>query len=86
MKRVRVTLGSAFVVAMLLAPLAHGQEAPPSKGDPNRIRWIRPFKEAMNQAKGSQRLVFAKPILGGSNTPKAGGTVAGGKDDCDGSW
>jgi hypothetical protein len=67
----------AFVFALAL------QDAP---GDPSHIQWVRPFKDALARAKETGRPLFVKPILGGSNTPKKGGTVAGGKDDCDGSW
>ncbi len=77
-------------VAFLLIGLL--QDSPKSKdegaipGNTSRIRWIRPFNEALKQGKEARRLVFVKPIIGGSNTPKPGGRIADGKNDCDGSW
>ena len=74
----------AIVAAILLT--GRSQESSECRVDENRIRWIRPFKAALKSARESRRLVFTKPILGGSNAPKPGGRVAGGKDDCEGSW
>ncbi len=73
------------ILALALVSSLLAQDAP-KPGDPSRIQWVRPFKDALKQAKEKNRLLFIKPILGGSNTPKEGGKVAGGKNDCDGSW
>lgn len=58
----------------------------PEAGDATRICWVRPYAEAVKQAKVTNRLILAKPIMGGTNKPKPGGLPAGGKTDCDGSW
>ena len=88
-----VSFGLGFSLSLLClgstsgVPAADGKAAKPSEaGDANRIRWVRPYAEAVKQAKATNRLILAKPIMGGSNTPKPGGLPAGGKTDCDGSW
>jgi len=86
MTHIPYVLGGLLLLGFLQDPPGRPAQGDGAAVDSNRIRWVRPFKVAMQQAKESRRLVFAKPILGGSNTPKSGGIVAGGKNDCDGSW
>jgi hypothetical protein len=55
-------------------------------GDPRRVRWVRPWSEAVAAARASGRPILAKPIMGGSNTPDPDGVPCGGERDCEGSW
>jgi hypothetical protein len=55
-------------------------------GDPRRVRWVRPWSEAVAAARASRRPILAKPIMGGSNTPDPDGVPCGGERDCEGSW
>lgn len=56
------------------------------QGDAERVQWVRPYREAARASKERNRLLLAKPIYGGTNTPVEGGVLAGGKNDCEGSW
>jgi hypothetical protein len=55
-------------------------------GDSRRVRWIRPYADAIASAVALHRPLLVKPILGGSNTPDPKGVPCGGKHDCEGSW
>ena len=69
---------TAFALTVLLSPVA--------QGDSDRIQWVRPYPKAAEVSKERKRLILAKPIYGGTNTPVDGGVLAGGKNDCEGSW
>ena len=56
------------------------------QGDARRINWIRPFSKASELARKSGRILYVKPIMGGSNTPAPDGVPCGGQNDCEGSW
>jgi hypothetical protein len=57
-----------------------------SAGDPRRVDWVRPFKDALAKARETNRVLLVKPLMGGSNVPDPAGTPCGGKKDCEGSW